>query len=75
MFTISNTFVLLHDCRVHLWSIMISRIIENLNGHQLKGLNVLLNGEFSTTACYHDKLIVRPSSVIVEIEFPCVHGM
>ena len=45
-FTDSNTFVLWHDRLGHPMSIMMRRIIENSNGHPLKDLKVLLNGEF-----------------------------
>ena len=47
---------------------MMRWIIENSNGHPLKDLKVLLDGEFSCTACYQVKLIVRPSPMKVEIE-------
>ena len=47
---------------------MMRRIIENSNGHPLKDLKVLLNGEFSCTACYQGNLIVRPSPMKVKIE-------
>ena len=57
---------------------MMRRIIENSNGHPLKDLKVLLNGEFSCTSCYQGKLIVRPSPMKVKIESPAflerIHG-
>ena len=46
------------------------RIIENSNGHPLKDLKVLLNGEFFCIACYQGKLIVRTSPMKVKIESP-----
>ena len=67
-FTNSNMFVLWHDRLGHPGSIMIRRIIENSNGHPLKNMKILLNDEFSCTACYQGKLIVRPSSTKVETE-------
>ena len=58
---------------------MTRRIIENSNGHPLKDLKVLLNGDFSCTACYQGKLIVRPSPMKVNIESPAflerIHGI
>ena len=69
-FTDYNTFVLWHYRLGHPGSIMMRRIIENSNGHPLKDLKVLLNGEFSCTACYQGKLIVRPSPMKVKIESP-----
>lgn len=68
--TNSNTFVLWHNRLGHPESIMIRWIIENSNGHPLKNLKVLSNGEFSYTACYQGKLIVRPSLTKVDIESP-----
>ncbi|PHT54778.1 putative UDP-arabinose 4-epimerase 3 [Capsicum baccatum] len=56
-FTNSSTFVLWHDRLGHPGSIMTRQIIENSNGHPLKNLKVLSNGEFSCNACYQGKLI------------------
>jgi len=69
-FTDSNTFILWHDRLRNPGSLMMRRIIENSNGYPLKDLKILLNGEFSCTACYQGKLIVRPSPTKVEIESP-----
>ena len=46
------------------------RSIEISNEHPLKDIKFLLNGEFSCTACYQGKLIVRPSPMKVEIKSP-----
>ena len=77
-FTDFNTFVLWHDRLGHPGSKMMRRIIENSNGHSLKDLKKILNGEFSCTACYQGKLIVRPSPTKVEIKFRAflehIHG-
>ena len=44
----------------------------------MKNLKILLNGEFSCTACYQGKLIVRPSPMKVKSESPAflerIHG-
>ena len=57
---------------------MMRFFIKNSNERPLKDLKVLLNGEFSCTACYQGKLIVRPSPIKVKIESPAflehIHG-
>ena len=49
---------------------MMRFFIKNSNERPLKDLKVLLNGDFSCTASYQGKFIVRPSPMKVEIKSP-----
>jgi hypothetical protein len=50
-----------HDQLGYLESIMLRWIIENLHGHSLKNLKILLPSEDPRVTCFQGKLIVKPS--------------
>jgi hypothetical protein len=57
-----------HDQLGYPESIMMRRIIENLYGHPLKNLKILLPSEDPWVTCFQGKLIVKPSPSKVVIE-------
>ena len=73
-----KTFVLWHDRLSHPGSSMMRKIIENLQGHELKNQKILLFHEYPCVACSQGKLIVKPSHTKVKFESPIflerVHG-
>ena len=67
-----KTFVLWHDRLGHPRSLMMRRIIENSQGHELKNQKILLSHEYPCVACSQGKLIVMPSHTKVKFESPTV---
>ena len=65
-----KTFVLWNDRLGHLGSLMMRKIIENSQGHELKNQKILLSHEYPCVACSQGKLIVRPSHTKVKFESP-----
>ena len=63
-----NEFGLWHDRLGHPSVTMMRMIILNSRGHFLKNKKVLLSKDYSCETCSHEKLIIRPSMIKVDIE-------
>ena len=53
-------FMLWHNSVGHLGSTMMRRIIENSHGHTLMNQKILSLSDYSCSACFQGKLIIRP---------------
>ena len=58
--TNKNEFLVWHDRLGHPRYIMMQKKVENSCGHPLKSQKLLQSNDFSCTACYQGKLIIRP---------------
>jgi GAG-pre-integrase domain len=66
----TKIFTLWHDWLGHPDNIMMSRIIQSVNGHPLKDLKILLSKYLSCATCSLGKLIIRPCKNNIENESP-----
>ena len=69
MFTNFNDFIIWHDLLDYSNFNMIRKIIDNSHLHILPSPNILQSKEVSCAACSQGKLIIKPSTVKVIIEF------
>lgn len=65
-----KNFILWHDRLGHPGAIMMRRIINNSHRNPLKNQKILLPNDYPCVVCSQDKLVIRPSTINVNIESP-----